>query len=369
MATESFVRTRTARPSVIQCAFVDRRPPGPLITHRFALSRALTNGRHSPSPSSRFAPVQCAPLGREVESFAVPDTLFAKDGRTQSSSLPPTVLRRMERFFGTDLSDVRVHVGQQAASVGAIAFTAGSDIYFAPGQYDPLSRTGLALLGHELTHVVQQRDGRVHNPLDSHAAVVFDPALESEADHMGAVVSQPLVQSRYDSELTRIGAQRQSSPNSAARITQRAVGHELLVGAYMHSDPSLPPQLDGHAFVSFREPSGRQESFGFSPQHFSEYDLKRDLPRLSNGVQGLVHNDASALAHDGVRVRRFSLSPAQWRAARAVVDQYKDRKFELDQRQCVRFAADVAHAANIREFDRLPDLLPRTMYAVLPSDS
>ncbi|HET9627076.1 MAG TPA: DUF4157 domain-containing protein [Kofleriaceae bacterium] len=34
-------------------------------------------------------------------------------------------------------------------------------MYFAPGLYDPTTRAGVERLGHELTHVVQQRDGRV----------------------------------------------------------------------------------------------------------------------------------------------------------------------------------------------------------------
>ena len=35
------------------------------------------------------------------------------------------------------------------------------DIYFAPGRYQPHDSAGLELLGHELTHVVQQAQGRV----------------------------------------------------------------------------------------------------------------------------------------------------------------------------------------------------------------
>ena len=41
------------------------------------------------------------------------------------------------------------------------------------------------MLGHELAHVVQQRTGRVKNPLGSGIAVVQDHALEAEADRLG----------------------------------------------------------------------------------------------------------------------------------------------------------------------------------------
>jgi hypothetical protein len=111
--------------------------------------------------------------------------------------LPEPIQKKMEAFFKTSFADVRVHVGQEAPSIGALAFTHGADLYFAPGQYNPQSSQGQQLLGHELTHVLQQRAGRVRNPLGSGVAVVQDPALEAEAEQMGlraashAVLVQP----------------------------------------------------------------------------------------------------------------------------------------------------------------------------------
>ena len=75
----------------------------------------------------------------------------------------------------------------------ALAFTLGTDLYFAPGQYNPETIYGQQLLGHELTHVVQQRAGRVRNPFGSGLAVVQDHAMEAEADRMGRLASQPAV--------------------------------------------------------------------------------------------------------------------------------------------------------------------------------
>jgi predicted SprT family Zn-dependent metalloprotease len=100
--------------------------------------------------------------------------------------LPTNVRQKMESFFGASFADVRVHVGPQATSIGALAFTQGSHIHFAPGQYNPASPQGQQVLGHELAHVVQQRAGRVRNPFGSGVAVVQDRHLESEADQMGA---------------------------------------------------------------------------------------------------------------------------------------------------------------------------------------
>ena len=100
--------------------------------------------------------------------------------------LPVAIQRKMEAFFGADFSDVRVHSGPQAHSIGAIAFTLGSSIYFAPGQYKPETPRGQQVLGHELAHVLQQRAGRVRNPQGSGIAIVQDALLEAEAEHLGA---------------------------------------------------------------------------------------------------------------------------------------------------------------------------------------
>lgn len=80
----------------------------------------------------------------------------------QGSPMPASVQATMESAFGADFSSVRIHEGPQAQSLGALAYTQGTNIHFAPGQYQPHSRSGQELLGHELAHVVQQAQGRVH---------------------------------------------------------------------------------------------------------------------------------------------------------------------------------------------------------------
>ena len=91
----------------------------------------------------------------------------------------------MEAALRADFSAVRVHIGPQAERIGAVAFTMGTHIYFAPGRFQPDTVQGQQLLGHELAHVVQQRQGRVRNPIGTGVAVVQDRILEAEADRMG----------------------------------------------------------------------------------------------------------------------------------------------------------------------------------------
>jgi hypothetical protein len=130
------------------------------------------------------------PDGRSVHRGGRPAT------QRRGHPLPPALRSLAERLFGQDFADVRIVVGPQAQRLGALAFTSGSDIYFAPGQYDPTTPEGLRLLGHELAHVVQQRQGRVRNPYGYGLAVVHDAALEREADHMGLALQRAVARAR-----------------------------------------------------------------------------------------------------------------------------------------------------------------------------
>ena len=107
-------------------------------------------------------------------------------------SMPAPVRSKMENSFGTNFGDVGIHTdSHQAKSMGALAFTQGNNVHFAPGQYNPQSSSGQALLGHELTHVVQQRAGRVAVPHQSKGAPInADHSLETEADQIGAKAAQ-----------------------------------------------------------------------------------------------------------------------------------------------------------------------------------
>lgn len=99
--------------------------------------------------------------------------------------LPEGVRARMEAAFGADFSHVTVREDGEAGAVGAVAFTRGTEITVDPGAFDPHSAEGLEMLGHELAHVLQQRDGRVQG-----TGVTEEPALEQEATEAGRRASQ-----------------------------------------------------------------------------------------------------------------------------------------------------------------------------------
>jgi hypothetical protein len=82
-------------------------------------------------------------------------------GSSGGATLPSPARAFFEQSFERDFGGVRVHTDHGAAdaseSLGARAFTVGSDIYFGRGEYQPDSTEGRRLIAHELTHTVQQR--------------------------------------------------------------------------------------------------------------------------------------------------------------------------------------------------------------------
>lgn len=163
-------------------------------THSVVLPSAIANRGQLPGRNAQSQTIQ-RKSGPGVESFQVP--LQPKSG---GQPIPDQVRAKMETAFGADFSDVRVHVGQEASSIGAIAYTWGTNIHFAPGQYNPHTIQGQKLLGHELWHVVQQKSGRVSNPFGGGVAVVQDHALEAEADRMGVKAAMTVLVQRPGGE-------------------------------------------------------------------------------------------------------------------------------------------------------------------------
>ena len=156
---------------VIQCFFAAGRLPPSLA------QRSLRGSKQGALPAQvAQSQVQLADGGIDPRQLG----LLRGGGQPLSQAL----LAKMESAFNADFSDVRVHIGPQAGRLGALAFTTGKDLYFAPGQYQPDSMQGQRLIGHELAHVIQQRQGRVR-PSASGISVVLDQALEAEADRHG----------------------------------------------------------------------------------------------------------------------------------------------------------------------------------------
>jgi hypothetical protein len=157
--------------------------------------------------------------------------------------LDDAVLRQMEGAFGQDFSDVRLHTGDEAtrsaASVQASAYTVGSEIVLHGRSPAPGTPDGNRLLAHELTHVVQQREGPVDGTSRSDGIAVsspadrFERAAETNADQvMTKLAERPFVAHRaeampYSAGSERV-AQRVPKGNAATVTVQRETSADLL---------------------------------------------------------------------------------------------------------------------------------------------
>ncbi|WP_371933657.1 eCIS core domain-containing protein [Streptomyces castrisilvae] len=104
-----------------------------------------------------------------VQRSSVPDVL-----RGPGRPLGGDVRTEMEARLGADFSDVRLHTGpaaqRSAAEVGARAYTSGSHVVIGSGGADRHT------LAHELTHVIQQRQGPVAGTDNGSGLRVSDPS-------------------------------------------------------------------------------------------------------------------------------------------------------------------------------------------------
>lgn len=133
-----------------------------------------------------------------------------------------------EDAFGSDLSALRVHCGEDAdrvaRAVGAEAVTAGADVFFAEGAFAPGNAAGLELLAHEIAHAVDQ--GRARLPRTAGVAVSRpDDACEADARRLAAafVAGRPCAPAG-GGEVRRLGAQEQLVLQRHASFEHRLLG-------------------------------------------------------------------------------------------------------------------------------------------------
>ena len=167
-----------------------------------------------PVQPKRYSPVTTLP--DDVE-----DRLNAT--RSEGEPLPLPTRRLMENRFGYDFSHVRVHMGGSAQrlnhDLNALAFTTGNHIYFAPGQFQPGTRTGQHLLAHELTHVVQQAGGAA---LGGHG-IVREKADPGTISRMGDFEKKPYYKHWVSGELVHYRIERLLREEDKELVTEAAI--------------------------------------------------------------------------------------------------------------------------------------------------
>jgi uncharacterized protein DUF4157 len=118
-----------------------------------------TQGAHQFADVRVHANTAADRLSRELDARALLCRLNGGDN-TSGQPLDVTVRTPMERRFGHDFADVRVHTdGLSAMSAEVLhsrAYTIGNHLVFGAGRYAPASKEGERLIAHELTHVMQR---------------------------------------------------------------------------------------------------------------------------------------------------------------------------------------------------------------------
>jgi hypothetical protein len=189
---------------------------------------AMASGVASRTPTAALKPLTVLRMQKEAGNTAV--TAFLQRRRAEEEipeesspvlsvigkgggePIEPRVRREMETRLGEDFSDVRIHAGAEAArsaaSVAARAYTVGNEVVLGAGTPALDSREGKRTLAHELTHVVQQRQGPVEGTPTGTGIAISDPS------------------DRFELAAEAAAERAMTDPTVEEELTQRAVVEE-----------------------------------------------------------------------------------------------------------------------------------------------
>ncbi|MFE3518261.1 DUF4157 domain-containing protein [Streptomyces sp. NPDC059166] len=256
-------------------------------------------------------------IARRVRSASAPeqpDPGVHEVLRSAGSPLPGPVRKEMESRFGTDFSDVRLHTGssarRSASGIGARAYTSGSHVVIGEGGGDKHT------LAHELTHVVQQRQGPVSGTDRGDGLRVSDPddRFEREAESNARRVMSGAAPKSADAE-TEAGrhaahggyAQRRTVQRWAGRTAQNQVDMTVSAGGLF----AVPDGATTSVWVRVGTPQNavspalrptntpQQDLFGDGA--YQEHQLARNiLDDCLHTAEEIMHNAVGELAGDNL---------------------------------------------------------------------
>lgn len=231
-----------------------------------------------------------APIGAVVRSSGEP-----LDAATRAFAEPA---------FGRSFDDVRVHsdaaAARSAAGVSARAYTLGSHIAFASGQYSPGTSEGRRLLVHELAHVAQQSTAAATVPQEPRLGDPHSPH-EDEADRVAAEVLS--------------GSGRAAGPATAPAppVVQRACGPGPI--GTPTGCAGVSGDVSGEAFLFVVN----CDEFRKGPPYLQDEDARLEAfaRTLDSGATVNIHGFAS---EEGDPTFNQNLSCARALAAQAIVN-------------------------------------------------
>ncbi|MFM9451899.1 eCIS core domain-containing protein [Streptomyces europaeiscabiei] len=217
-------------------------------TGNAAVVQLLRRAGHSWAQEEHRHSADCghqSPAEPTVQRSAVHDVL-----RAPGQPLDSATRTDMEARLDADFSDVRIHndsvARASAAEVGARAYTSGSHVVIGDGGADKHT------LAHELTHVIQQRQGPVAGTDNGGGLKVSDPsdrfeqAAEANAHRVMSGPARPAVQRAADSRRTstdshgvHFGAVVQRAPGDPQELLHEKHWKDKMTEAGF---PLLPPK-------------------------------------------------------------------------------------------------------------------------------
>jgi len=209
-----------------------------------------------------------------------------KQERGGGQPMEDGVQGEMSQAMGRDLGDVRVHEDAEAdrlsRQVDARAFTVGKDVFFRRGEYTPHSSEGKELLAHELTHVVDQSEGRVEDSGSGTTVHAPDDAHEQKADAVAKRVASPQpaagVQPAYTQSEGRQAqaVQRQDEPEEEleTKAIQRQDEEEELEMKAVQRQEEPEEELEMKAVQRQDEPEEELEMKAVQRQDEEELEMK-----------------------------------------------------------------------------------------------
>lgn len=167
------------------------------VAHDASVQPSRSSSGQAPASTHQSAPLYPHLLQRKAScpcgggcSLCAP----ARPGSSDGEPLPTSLRSRFEAIQRADFSRVRVHphAPEVTGPLRARGVTHGQDIFFHPGEFQPGTSPGEALIGHELAHTLQTR--RSENA-SQQAAFISQPgdSLERNADVLASGTTAPIL--------------------------------------------------------------------------------------------------------------------------------------------------------------------------------
>ncbi|MDH6115956.1 hypothetical protein ABH930_002181 [Kitasatospora sp. GAS204A] len=225
--------------------------------------------------------------------------------RTNGRPLDDSTRAEMESRLDADFSDVRIHddsaARASAAAIGARAYTAGQHVVIGEGGADKHT------LAHELTHVIQQRQGPVAGTDNGAGLRVSDPAdrFEREAESTARrVLTGPVPTTRQAENEARAAeqapgqaVQRWANQNSQAQQAMTvSAGGLFAVAAHTPTSIWVHVGAPAASISPALRPTRAQPQDFFGTGNYREYQLAREIfDDCLHTAEEIMHNAVGEL--------------------------------------------------------------------------